>query len=465
MTGLLSLLGQAAGSLGTTQSWTSTVSQNLTNANTPGYSRQSANIAAVLPADMIGNSYLGMGSVLQSVTQSRDRFVEAQMSGALGNQSYSSAQMNALQSITSFDTGNGIGPALSTFYSKLSALAQDPGSASLREAAVASASTLTNTFNSTATELAGTRSALDSQITGKLSEINTDAAQVAQLNLQIRQAKANGGSPNDLLDARQKLADRLSTLTGAHNVANSEEDMNLVLPGGVSLVSAGQSAVLSTQPDPANRGHVALYAKAPDGSGPSLISNQPGGELGGLFAARDGGLKTAEASVDQLAFDLGTSLNTVHSAGYALDGTTGRPLFNMAATSLGAAGTISVNQAITGNVSLLAASSSAATVPGDHTNLQAMIDTQSVALSTGSNPIDTFSGITAAYGTSAASAQAVNEGDSAILTNVTAMRASVSGVSIDEEMISLQQAQRSYEAITKVISTANTMLDALMALR
>ncbi len=465
MTGLLTLLGQSAGSLGATSAWTSTVSQNLTNANTPGYSRQSANIAAVTPADMIGNSYLGMGSVLQSVTQSRDRFVEAQMSSALGNQSYSAAQMNALQSITSFDTGNGIGPALSTFYTKLTALSQDPGSASLREAAVASATTLANAFGSTASELAGARTALDSQISGKLGQINADSAQIASLNLQIRQAKASGGSPNDLLDARQKVADDLSKLTGAHSVANTEEDLNMVLPNGVALVSAGQAAVLSTQPDPANRGHVALYTKAPDGSGPSLISGQPGGELGGLFAARDGGLAKAETSVDQLAFDFANQVNTVHTAGYALDGTTGRPLFNVSATAVGAAGSLSVNQAITTNVSLLAASSSAATVPGDHTNLQAMIDTQSQALSTGKNPIDTFSGVTAAYGTTAANAQASNEGDQAILKNVTSMRASVSGVSIDEEMISLQQAQRSYEAITKVISTANTMLDALMALR
>jgi flagellar hook-associated protein 1 FlgK len=465
MTGLLTLLGQSAGSLGATSAWTSTVSQNLTNANTPGYARQSANLAAVLPADMIGSSYLGMGSVLQSITQARDRFVEAQMSSALGNQSYSAAQTNALQSITSFDTGNGIGPAMSSFYSKLSALSQDPGSASLREAAVASASNLANVFNSTASELASTRTALDSQITGKLGQINSASAQIASLNLQIRQAKASGGSPNDLLDARQKLADQLSTLTGAHSVPNTEEDLNMVLPGGVALVSAGQAAVLSTQPDPANRGHVALYTTAPDGSGPSRISGQPGGELGGLFAARDGGLASAETSVDQLAFDFTNQLNTVHTAGYALDGTTGRALFNVSATSLGAAGSVSVNQAITANVSLLAASASAATVPGDHTNLQAMIDTQSQALSTGKNPTDTFSGITASYGTRAASAQAANEGDQAILKNVTSMRASVSGVSIDEEMISLQQAQRSYEAITKVISTANTMLDALMALR
>jgi flagellar hook-associated protein 1 len=465
MSGLLSVLGQTAGSLSTTQAWSSTVAQNLSNANTPGYSRQTAQLAAVLPADRFGSSYVGQGVMMQSITQARDRFIEAQMGPALGKESASSAQMSALQSISSFDTNSGISAAVSDFYSKLRALSQNAGSQSYREAAVASAKNLANAFQSTATELAGARGAVDSQVSGKLTDINAAAARIASLNLQIRQARGSGGSPNDLLDARQKLGDQLAQLTGATNVPNKEDDLNLVLPGGAPLVNSGLAAVLSTQADPTNRGHAALYLTAPDGSGPTKLGSTPGGTLGGLLNARDGGMATAETSVDQLAFDLSGAINAVHTAGFALDGSTGRALFTTSATSLGAAANLQVNGAIAANVSLFAAASSAATAPGDASNLQAIIGTETSALSSGLDVNGSVSRITSQYGTAAASAQNANEGDKAVLGNVTAMRQSVSGVSIDEELVSLQQAQRSYEALTKVITTTNAMLDALMALK
>jgi len=465
MSGLLSILSQGASSLQATTAWTQVISQNLANSSTPGYTRQRADLTAMLPAERMGNAYLGRGVMLAGVVQVRDRFVDAQFSAATGRQAASSAEMSVLQGVTALDANGGVGPALSDFYARLRALAQNPGSQNYREAAVGSAQQLAMAFNTTATALEAARTGVDQQLSGSLTEVNQAAAQVAQLNAQIGAARVTGASPNDLLDARQRLADRLSQLTGAQPVANSEGDLNLVLTGGAALVTGTSAATLSGRPDGSNGGHLALYLSPPDGSAPVALQPPLGGSLGGALTARDGALKTAQASVDQLAFDLTGAINTVHQAGYALDGSTGRDLFVAQASATGAALAMKVNPLVSANSALLAAASSAGSAPGDATNLQALIDTETQTLSSGSAVDGTLAQLTSRYGASARQAQAASEGDQAVLDNVTALRSSTSGVSVDEELVEMQKAQRAYEATSKVIKAADDMLNTLLSLR
>lgn len=465
MSGLLALLSQGATSLQAVQGWSATVAHNLTNANTPGYARQRAQLTAVLPAEQVGDSWIGRGAMLSTITQSRDRFVEAQFASASGQKAFSSSETSVLQSVSVLDVANGLQPAVSDFYAKLRALAQDPGSQSYRAAAVGSAQKLAMAFNRTATGLASARSGVDEQLSGALPEVNQAAAQIANLNAQIRAARVNGASPNDLLDARQKLGDRLAELTGATAIPNSDDDMNLTLPDGTALVIGTQASTLSASADVTNGGHLALWATPAGSATPVQVGQGIGGTLGGAIAARDGALKTAADAVDQLAFDLSGAVNTVHRAGYALDGSTGRDLFTVSATATGAAASLAVDTSISANASLLATASSAASLPGDATNLQAMIDTERQTLSTGATADATVSRLTASYGASASLAQSSAEADGAILDHVTAMRESTSGVSIDEELIEMQKAQRAYEATAKIITVADKLLDTLMSLR
>jgi flagellar hook-associated protein 1 len=232
------------------------------------------------------------------------------------------------------------------------------------------------------------------------------------------------------------------------------------------LVSDGRPATFSAVGDNTNLGHFKLQLVRTDGSGPVDVSpSVMGGEMGGVLAARDGAMKTAVTALDTFAFDFATSVNAVHQAGYAMDGTGLRDLFTVPATSVGAATQIAVNAAIVADPKLLAAATTLPAASGDNRNVLALIATESQALAGGNNPVVTFQKIVTGFGTSTSQAQAMADHDGAMATHLRQLRDATSGVSLDEEMVNLTKAQKAYEAVAKVIATADQMLETLMSLK
>jgi flagellar hook-associated protein 1 FlgK len=468
MSDLLSILAQTSTSLAAHREAAATASQNIANVNTPGYSRQTVNLEALSPAELIANGFVGRGVGVQSITQARDLFLERQVPNAIASQASSSTQSDALAAVSALDpeAEGGLSSALSGFYSSLRAVSQNPSDPALRRAAVAATQTLTRSFNRTSQSIEDARNGLDDKINGTINDVNTAASGMAALNTEIRTARANGAEPNDLLDARRNLQDKLTALTGATPVTNTRGDVSMALPGGMALVSDDRAAQLSSIPDSSNRGHLTLRITRADGSGPvSLPSSAAGGTLGGAITARDSTIGAASTALDSLAFDFANSVNGVSSAGFAQDGTTGHAMFTVGATSLGAASSIDIDPTLLNDPSLLATSSSAAGLPGDNQNVLAMIATERTALAGGADPGTSFTNIVSQFGASTQRAQAMADQDGGLLDNLTQLRESTSGVSLDEEMVNLTSAQRAFEAMSKVITTADSMLDTLMSLK
>jgi flagellar hook-associated protein 1 FlgK len=468
MADLLSILSGASTSLAAQRALTATASHNIANVNTPGYARQTAVLTTLTPAEQVNGAFIGRGATLDTVTQARDRFLEAQIPRALGNAAFHGAESDALQAFHGLDpeaTG-GLGSAVSGFYANLTALAQNPSDAGLRTSFLGAARTLAQTFNRTSQEIESARSGLDARANGLTSQINSEAAAVAQLNVQIRQARGTGAEPNDLLDLRQTHLDKLAELAGASPVPTSEGDVNVALRGGVALVAGSHSGKLWTKGDGQVPPHLDIGFTQPDGSTLGTLPKTAfGGTLGGTLSARDGALLTSEQRIDQLASDLAGAVNTVHSTGYGLDGVSGRPLFTLGVAG-GAAATIAVAITDPGQLAMAGAPTPPATVaPGDASNAQALLGTESAALLGGKDVRSTVSDIVSQFGSSSATAQAFSDQDGALKENLTRMRDSYSGVSIDEEMIKMQQAQRGYEAIAKVIQTADQMMQTLLAIK
>jgi flagellar hook-associated protein 1 FlgK len=410
---------------------------------------------------------LGGGVTVSNVTQTRDQFVEAQLPAAQSAAADSQAQADALSGVDALDTDSttGLGASLSSFWSALQALSQDAGNSSLRTAAIASAQQVASAFNTTSSEISQAQTGLDANISSSVSQINSLSAQVASLNKQIRLDSVSGQAPNDLLDDRQAAQDQLVALTGARPITDAQGDVSLELPGGDALVTGDFSATVSAAPDPSNGGHIALTITRPDGTGPASVADASiGGQVGGWLSARDGALATAASSIDTLAYNFANAVNTAHAASYGLDNSTGQNLFNVNATSTGAASSITVSSAIVNDPDELATKGSAAAGDGDSTGLATLIDVQNNALPSGETPASTLANITAVFGDASQTATATASQDASLLSNLTTQRESASGVSSDQELVNLQRAQSAYEAISKVITTTQAMLDALLAI-
>ncbi|MES1209748.1 MAG: flagellar hook-associated protein FlgK [Pseudomonadota bacterium] len=469
MADLFALLVHSGNSLSAHSAAIATAGHNVANANTPGYARQIANLAANPPVGGLGMLGVGTGVSLESITQARDQFIERQMPNALAAQSRSQSESFALQSVSALnpDLEGGLTSALGAFYSSLRNLAQNPGDLALRQGVLGSSQSLVQSFRQTAASIEAARDGLDADVAGQLNDINASARSLADLNKQIQQVKSTGGNTSDLLDKRQVAIDSLARLTGSTPYTNGRGDVLMALPGGTTLVTDGGAGQLSAVPDAANAGHLKIQLTKADGSGPVDLTggNALGGKVGGLLAARDGALQTALTALDTFAFDLGTSLNAVHQVGYAMDGTTGRVLFTLPAAAAGAASQISVNAAVAADARLLAGATTLPAASGDNRGFLALIATERQALAGGNDPVESLQQIVTSFGNSSAQATALADHDGAMAAHLSGLRESTAGVSIDEEMINLTKAQKAYEAMAKVISTADSMLDTLMSLK
>ncbi len=459
MASLTALLGNTAGGLAAAQQLLATAGHNTSNVNTPGYTRQTANLLATGS----GSIWDPGGVTIGSVTQSRDRYLEAQIPAAFGQASFSQSRADTLGSITALNpsAAQGLAATLGSFYSSLRALSQRAGDSGLRQGVLSAAQALARSFNQTSGALSQAQDSLDGQLGATVSTINDAAARVASLNRQIRAAKGAGQDANDLLDVRQQAQDQLAQLTGALPISNDQGDVSLALPGGQMLVSGDHATTLAAAADPANGGHVALRLP----SGEELPAGSVSGQVGGWLSARDGTLAAASSALDTLAADFASAINSAHQAGYAQDGTTGHALFSVA-PGAGAASRIAVASEVLANPKLLAAAGSAAAGPGDASNLVSVLGTETGALATSGVSVgNTFSALVSGFGAAASQANAEAQHDSAIKTHLSNLRESASGVSVDEELISIQKAQRAYEAVSKVFNTTSAMLDVLMQLK
>ncbi len=464
MSDLFSLLGQAGSSLSAHRTATATANHNLQNSGTAGYSRQSVTLAAVVPADMRAGMFIGRGAMAQGVTQARSRFLEAQLPELFGRSAFANAQSTALRQVPALDLEGPLSPstALGTFQASLTALGQNPGSLPLREGVLASARQLGLAFNRTAENLDAARRGIDAQVSGHEGEINQLATEVARLNREIRTARASGGEPNDLLDARLRAQDKLAELTGAQVVPDGNGDANLRLPSGGALVAGDVAGKLVFRPDPQNGGHLSPMLQTASGA---LQTARPGGTVGGLLEARDGALRQAQRSLDEVAHQFAASVNSAHEAGVGLDGAGNRPLFDAGTNVEGAAARFAVSASVGSDPGRLATALNAGSLPGGADGLYGIIAAAEGALASGTSAASSLGQLTIAFGSATRQSESLAAHEGTLLSQTLAARESVSGVSIDEELLNLTRSQRAYEAVLKVITTTNEMLDALLRLK
>ena len=444
MSGLSGSLSIALSALSVSQQEIATTSNNVANANTPGYSRQRSVVTASDPV-IFGSFTFGTGVVLQKIESLRSPILEIQLNQATQQQSQLDTSLGQLQQLqVQFGSASsGIGADISNFFNSLQQLAPDPSNLALRQSVLTAAGKLATDFNTTAQSLQTQRSNIDLNVVQSVGAVNTLTAQIASVSQQI--GGLQGGDASSLVDTQTALIRQLSALVDV-SVIPTDQGITLATSNGTTLVSGSQSFALSTQ---TVGGVHHILSGATD-----ITGTLTGGSLAGLLQIRDQEIPNLGTSLDQIAAGLATNLNAANAKGTDLNGAAGGNIFAPPPLSgVGAAATFTVSLT---NPALIAASSDGST--GSNGNLALLSAVATTPLANGQTPIDSYSSIVFKVGNDTANTSAEADASNLIVQQLQDQRGSISGVSLDEEAANLIQYQATYQAAARVVSIVSSLL-------
>ncbi len=324
------IFGISVSALQAFQNAISVTSNNVANASTPGYDRESINLAAG-PPQSNGTALIGSGVVVNGVSRAYSQTTFNQL-----NASQSSlGQINALQGYANQinnifgTTAGGVSTALQGFYNAWSTVAANPTSTGARQALLGQAQTLATSFQSTSGQIASLNSSINTQITLDVQQINSIATSISQLNSQIAvgTAQAGGQPPNELLDQRDQLITNLSKLVGVSTTTNTNNTVDVFIGNGQPLVLQGQTTQLTTIPSAFDPSQLDISTSASNGN--SISGNLTSGDLGGLLAARSQVIDPAQNQLGQIALAVAQTVNSQQGKGLDLNGQLGAALFSV----------------------------------------------------------------------------------------------------------------------------------------
>lgn len=308
------------------QTQLSVTGQNISNINTPGYSRQTAVQAARDPS-FTGAGYIGNGTGVVDVQRVYNQFLTNQVRASTTINAESVAFQSQVEELNSLlsSTATGILPGMQNFFAALQTSAEDPASIPARQLVLSEAAGLAARFNSVHERLTTQNQFIGQQIGNVTQQINRLTASVASYNDSIAKAAANGAQPNDLLDARDEAVRKLSELIGVTVVPQDGNGVNIFVGSGQPLVVGNKASELTTAAgqDPA-RLDVRLVSGGSEQGITSLIT---GGELGGLLRYRNEVLDPAVNSMGRLAITIADQFNRQLGQGLDLNGQLGADLF------------------------------------------------------------------------------------------------------------------------------------------
>lgn len=420
MSGLLSTLNTAKSGMNVSQVAIQTTSHNISNINTPGYSRQRVNQSASSPYSMPGKNssfgagQIGTGAQIDDVTRIRNSFYDYQYrseSHQYGSTSVKYEYFKNIEGIFNEPSDTAISSSLNSFFNSWSELSKDPQSSGVKSVVIENGKYLSNSINSAFKRLESLEEGLDKQSEYIMDEVNSMLSQLDKLEKNIKIIQGSGKSPNDFLDQRDQLLDNLS-----FKLNINDKDVKATLKkaydtnGKVTLDDLTKSGV--------------------------KIS----GELEGTLSMKQE-INKYKDGLKQLANTITSNVNDA----------AGQDIFKAKDGEL-----ISINPEMLQEPEKI-------NVTADIALKVYELKSEKVNINGKDMTINTFyNSMIQDLGQSSAAVIRDESNQSKLLENIDSSRSSVSGVSLDEEMISLVQLQHTYSANAKVMSTIDSLLDVVV---
>ncbi|MGE8280035.1 MAG: flagellar hook-associated protein FlgK [Stenotrophomonas sp.] len=310
----------------------STVSHNVANINTDGYSRQKVDFATRNSTDM-GYGDVGNGTKITDIRRVADQLAISRLldsSGELARLQQLSSMADRVDTLFS-DTATNINGVWSNFFDSINGLASNAAGTADRRDVLDNASTLVARYKQLNSNLDTLNTEVNNGLIAGTTEVNRLAKEIAQLNGAIG-SDANAASP-DLLDRRDQLISQLVGYTGGTAVIQDGGIMNVYTAGGQALVVGTTASEITTAPDPYQPERLQLAIKT-QGVTVTVDNKSVGGQMGGLLEFRDSVLTPAQAELGRLAVGMALQFNQAHGEGMDLYGDMGSDFFNIGAPKI-----------------------------------------------------------------------------------------------------------------------------------
>jgi len=429
-------------------------SNNISNAQTPGYTRQREILRSVEGSG--GTFSIGGGVEVTGTEAIRDRLIELRLRQEVSSQSQQQMKHEGLSDIEAFfneSDGTGMLPLMSDFFNSFQALSAEPTSPNRRQEVLTNAARLTDFLNSRANSLSDIQTKVDHSLNQDVDQVNTLVDQIADLSQRITEQEVSQPA-NELRDQRSVLVQKLSEIVDVHEL-ESHGNYQVTIGGNRPLVYNGSAKHLTTSTNTA--GFTAIGLGTDD-----ITSEINGGRVGARLELRDQNIPQYRGALDQLAYELVQNVNSIHSAAYDLDGNTGNDFFASLTGVNGAAQSISLDAGVSADPRKIAVSTETNGM-GNGAAI-ALGNLMNAPVSTGGSILDQYRGFIYTLGSDTASADQGMKQHEALLNQLENRRQEVSGVSIDEETVKILQFQRSFEASARVVKAVDELLQLTMSL-
>ena len=308
-----------------------TTGNNIANANTPGYSRQTVELATA-GSQATGSGFFGKGVDVATVTRAHNQFLTREVAYTASLAAADAARATQLGQLENvFDTGEaGIGHATGQFLNAFVDVAAKPQDGSARQVALSRADELATRFRAAGQQIDTLQSGVVQSLETSAKQVSELAQKVATINDKIVGSVGSGHQPNDLLDQRDQLVRDISQLVQVTTIAADDGSMNLFIGGGQRLVLGGQAAAMVTLPDPYDPSRLQLGLKESGGTVVLPDNLLTGGSMAGLMRFQNEDLVDARNLLGQIAASVAGRVNEQQALGLDLrqPAGSGAPIFD-----------------------------------------------------------------------------------------------------------------------------------------
>ncbi|OHC80430.1 MAG: flagellar hook-associated protein FlgK [Rhodoferax sp. RIFCSPLOWO2_12_FULL_60_11] len=326
MSGLLSVGTRA---LQANQVMLQTAGNNIANVNTPGYSRQSA-VLQTTTGQFTGGGYIGKGVDIQTIQRNFSAFLTRQSALASATGAADSSRADKLKQLEGLFPGGtaGLGATINDMLNAFSDVANAPTDLTARTVALTRVDEAAKRMRSASQNLDDLQSGVAQELGQKVSNINSLAQSIADINDKIARTQGSGQPPNDLLDQRDQLVRDLNQYVQTSSITASDGTVGIFLAGSQALVLGSTVSPVSIVKDDFGDPLKSKLAISRGGQVITLDENAlGGGEVAGLLRFQNNDLVEGRNLLGRLTLAISTSMNNQHQLGLDLDGNAGGNLF------------------------------------------------------------------------------------------------------------------------------------------